>query len=372
MFLVVHPAPSPARPSGRAPGPYPAGVTETQAEPAATPGASGPDAPTSTARPRPAVGVAVLAVVAFVAVGAALVWRSTSSDPRPAGEAASEPGWALTFSDEFDGEQVDEAKWYVADERRGDEVESPKQSTCLREQNVSVTEGRLVMRTQRADGACAGGQAHSGAGLNTADRFEQAGGRFEVRARWTHPGNYLWGGFWTHGNTGPSWTRENPSEIDVFEYIGKDAEPNLSRFKPAIHYDYTCDGTCGVQNVAHQPYDVTEWHTYAVEWRPTEVADPTTMQIRFSLDDRLITVFDRDGAWRVEPDGRLVQEIEGGWENGAAPFPNPFGLDRPHRLVLSAWVGAPGVDPATVAAGFVPSGGEAALEVDHVRVYAWR
>jgi len=300
------------------------------------------------------------------AAAPALVLGPTTPSPT-APATPTRPGWRLTFADEFDGTAVDTTKWNVYDEAEGGQVESPKASTCPLARNVSVRDGILVMRTQEANGACAGGQAQSGAGLNTWGTFSQAGGRFEVRGRWTHRGNYLWGGFWTHGVVGPGWTRDNASEIDVWEYIGKDAEPNISRFKPAIHYDYTC--TCGSQSVPHPAYDVTAWATYAVEWEPTDPSDPTTMQIRFLVDDRPIAVFDRAGTWRVQPDGTRVLVAAGGWGNAKGPFPNPFGLDRPQQLVLSAWVGAHGVDAATVARGYQPAGGHADLEVDHVRVY---
>ncbi len=209
---------------------------------------------------------------------------------------------------------------------------------------MSVGGGKLVMRTQKANGGCAGGQAQSGAGMNTWGHFEQAGGRFVARGRWTQAGNYLWGGFWTHGNGGPGWTKTNPTEIDTWEYIGKDAEPNMHRFKPAIHYNYTCEGACGMQNLQYLDYDVTAWHEYAVEWEPTDPADPTTMQIRFYLDGHQIALFDEHGTWRVTPAGPRCSRSPAAGRTPAGAFPNPFGMDRPHKLILSAWVGAPGVD----------------------------
>lgn len=300
---------------------------------------------------------------------------TTGTPPPPAPTPTTPPappapvGWKLSFSDEFNGSSVDPAKWNVYDQSKGDSVESPKATTCPRADNVSVGGGKLVMRTRKANGSCLGGQAQSGAGMNTWGRFEQAGGRFVARGRWTHSGNYLWGGFWTHGNGGAGWTKSDPTEIDTWEYIGKDAEPNISRFKPAIHYNYTCEGTCGMQNLQYLDYDVTAWHEYAVEWEPTDPADPTTMQIRFYLDGAQIALFDRHGTWRVTPTGTKVLVVAGGWQNPGGAFPNPFGMDRPHKLILSAWVGAPGVASSTVNAGYAPAGGHADLEIDYVRVY---
>jgi beta-glucanase (GH16 family) len=275
----------------------------------------------------------------------------------------------LAWSDEFSGTTVDRTKWNVYDEAGPwHSVESPKTTTCPKASNVTVGGGILVMRTQKANGTCAGGQPHTGAGLNTWGKFAQAQGRFEARVRWTHTGNHLWGGFWTHANGGAGYDPSMGSELDIFEYIGKNAEPNISRFKPAIHHDYTCTPKC-MQNVPYTGHDVTAWHTYAVEWEPAVPGDPTSTQIRFFLDGRQIAQFDRAGAWAVNPDGTRVLVHQGAWTNPNGPFPTPFGPDRAHKIILSAWVGAPGVDPTTAARSYNPTGGHADLQVDWVRVY---
>ncbi len=289
--------------------------------------------------------------------------------PTPTTQPTDPDDWDLSWSDEFDGARVDPTKWNVYDEGTPwGSVESPKASTCPKASNVSVTGGLLVMRTRKANGTCAGGQAQSGAGMNTWGKFEQAQGRFEARARWTTTGNYLWGGFWTHANGGPGYDKSKASELDVFEYIGKDAEPNISRYKPAIHFNYTCNPKC-MQNVPVNGHDVTAWHTYAVEWEPTVAGDATSTQIRFYLDDVQVAQFDRFGAWAVNPNGTKVLVHQGSWTNDHGPFPTPFGPDRAHKITLSAWVGAPLVDAATVARGYDPPGGTADLQIDWVRVY---
>jgi hypothetical protein len=245
---------------------------------------------------------------------------------------------------------------------------STKATACPKRSNVLLRDGILVMQTRKANGACYGGQAQSGAALTSWGKFEQAQGRFEARVRWTAKGNYLWGGFWTHANGGPGYDKSDGSELDIFEYIGKTAEPNLNRYKPAIHFNYTCNPKC-MQSVPIERHDVTAWHTYAVEWEPAVAGDPMSTQIRFFLDDRLVAQFDRFGAWAVNASGTKVMVNQGGWTNPNGPFPMPFGPDRAHKIMLSATVGAPSVDPATVARGFDPPGGVAALEVDWVRVY---
>ena len=91
--------------------------------------------------------------------------------------------------------------------------------------------------------------------------------------------------------------------------------------------------------------------------------------IRFYEDGVQTAQFDRFGAWQVNPNGTKVLVLQGGWTNTNGPFPTPFGPDRAHRIILSAWVGAPGLDAATIARGYDPPGGVADFQVDWVRVY---
>jgi beta-glucanase (GH16 family) len=245
---------------------------------------------------------------------------------------------------------------------------STKSTACPKASNATVSGGLLVLRTRKANGACAGGQAQSGAALTTFNKFEQAQGRFEARVRWTTTGNNLWGGFWTSANGGPGYDKTKASELDIFEYIGKTSAPNINRYKPAIHFNYTCTPKC-MQSVPVNDHDVTAWHTYAVEWEPTVAGDPASTQIRFSMDGRLVAQFDRFGAWQVNSYGTKVLVQQGAWTNPNGPFPTPFGPDRAHKIRLSATVGDPLVDAATVARGYNPPGGTADLQVDWVRIY---
>lgn len=313
-------------------------------------------------------GAASTSTAPRLEVGAGTTPPPTTA-PAPTTQPSGPDDWNLSWSDEFNGTRVDATKWNVYDEGTPwGSVESPKASTCPKASNVSLSGGILTLRTRKANGACAGGQAQSGAGLNTWGKFEQAQGRFEVRARWTATGNNLWGGFWTHANGGPGYDKTKASEIDVFEYIGKTAQPNISRYKPAIHFNYTCNPKC-MQNVPINGHDVTRWHTYAVEWEPTTPGDPMSTQIRFYQDGVQTAQFDRFGAWSVSPNGTKVLVQQGMWTNVNGPFPTPFGPDRAHKIVLSAWVGAPATDAATIARGYDPPGGVADFQVDWVRVY---
>lgn len=294
--------------------------------------------------------------------------------------------WKLTFSDEFNGASVDTTKWNVYDENKSgyNSVESPKASTCPKESNVSVSGGILKMKVQKSNGTCNGGQAQSGAGMNTFGKFDQSMGRWEARVRWSEKGNYLWGGFWTAGNynkampNGQTYSKEKASEIDIFEYIGKGSEPFMSRFKPALHTDYTAKDT--MRNFVVSPIDVTAWHTYAVEWEQLDPTDPMSMTITAFLDGKAVGFFDKQGTWAINANGTksLVSNKQWNAHRAGDPdlaFPNPFNAGRKHLIILSAWAGAPQTDATTVANGFNPSlkadgTRHASVEFDFVRVYS--
>lgn len=287
--------------------------------------------------------------------------------------------WKLTFSDEFSGSSIDTTKWNVYDEDNPwNSVSSPKSTTCPESSNLVVSSGTLKMNMKRSQGECKGKQPASGAELNTLNKFTQSGGKWEVRSRLSDAGNYLWTGFWTTGNfndpeTGFVYAKNKASEIDIMEYIGKNAEPNISRFKPAVHTNYTCSHNNGCESMLNHPYngiDVTQWHTYALEWGQSNPSDPTTVELKFFIDSKLIMQFDKTGITTFSANGTKTKVNNKTWVSGTSdPFPAPFNIGRKHMIHLSAWVGAPSTDPATSMAAFNPKTGIATYEVDYVRVY---
>ena len=130
-------------------------------------------------------------------------------------------------------------------------------------------------------------------------------GRFEIRARIPNEGRVAWPAFWlfggTHYDNGSSLYGEDSTEIDIFEFTGYEANRftrNLHNYFSYSHWtslygqpedhqhleectDDSWTPTCNYHRdvdedkmVIHHYHDqklgfeVGQWHTYAVEWRP--------------------------------------------------------------------------------------------------------
>ncbi len=175
-------------------------------------------------------------------------------------------GWTLTWQDEFDGDAVDTDKWEVL--TRKNNFNNEKQY-YLPEQ-ASIVDGKL--RITATDEPFDGRQYRS---ARLESWFEQAYGRFEVRARIpTTKG--IWPAIWLLPRSKP-WP--HGGEIDIMEHKG--SEPHV--VSSAYHFA----NAQGNHQYVTQRYQTTEngspvvwpdgFHVYAVEWEPDE--------LRFYVDD---------------------------------------------------------------------------------------
>ena len=245
--------------------------------------------------------------------------------------------WRCTFSDDFDGSALDGTKWAVTQTghtgfRFGGEcyVDDPA--------NVSVEDGRLDL-TVRSVGepfTCrstvdAFRTRYTGAMVTTAKRFDQAYGRFEVRARFlaartTGLHSAIW--LWPRARTYGAWPRSG--EIDIAEYYTRYPD----RVIPYVHYasgrpDPTVtNGRCRVNGP-------DRFHTYTAEWTPDAIT------IAFDGQVCMTTRWDQPGPQRKP-----------------APFDRPFHLN----LTQALGIGQNAFDPKRTP---LP----ATMQVDHVRVW---
>jgi len=242
--------------------------------------------------------------------------------------------WVCAFSDEFSGSSLNSSKWMVATTAGTGFM---TRDTCYVDSssNVTVRQGMLnvVARKQSNSFVCDRGSAdfttkRTGGVVTSYGRFTQAYGRFDFRAKypstrlagfdgnlWLYPQPQTYGGWPASG------------EIDVAEHWSGHGDLVV----PGIHYSgSTRDDiawTCTVN-------DVRQFHTYSVEWKPTEM--------RFLFDGNLC--FRR--SWTP---------------NSPLQSPQPF--DKPFYILLSQGFG----DPYYSFAPNLPSSGT--LAVDWVRVY---
>lgn len=238
--------------------------------------------------------------------------------------------WKLVWQDEFDGGQIDPAKWqFEVNARGGGNNELQYYVT----NNAQVQDGLLLIEARKeAYAGPEGTRAYTSSRLRTKGLADWKYGRFEIRAKlptgqgywpaiWMLPTDNVYGG-WPHSG-----------EIDIMELIGHKPDmvhgtlhyANRQR-KHAYHGTNT---TLAVGTFADA------FHVFSLDWEP--------------------------GVMRWYLDNQLYQ-TQTHWTSGTNTFPAPF--DQRFHLILNLAVGGnwPGnPDAKTV----FPQ----ALIVDYVRVY---
>lgn len=170
-------------------------------------------------------------------------------------------GWTLTFSDEFDGPEVDTSKWEVLSRKNSHNNEK---QYYLPEQ-ASIVDGMLRITTTN--------QPHDGKLYRSArleSWFTQAYGRFEVRAKipttkgiwpaiWLLPRNTRW----PHGG-----------EIDIMEHHGS----NPLGVSTAIHFaddegkhKFVYENYTATNNQDQPVHWPNGFHVYSTVWTPTDI-----------------------------------------------------------------------------------------------------
>ena len=176
--------------------------------------------------------------------------KSPNLPPLPAGQQ-----WRLVWSDEFDGKELDPAKWNI----QGDHVR--KGGMWLKKCSLLDGRGNLqLLATKEADGTYGTGA------VNTKGKFEHKHGLWMARMQMPkQPG--FWSAFWLMGNAVGKVGDEgmDGTEIDVIEYPKRTGELNM-----AVHWDgYGKEHQ--VRGTRHFDKSFTEgFHTYAVHWNEKE------------------------------------------------------------------------------------------------------
>lgn len=272
----------------------------------------------------------------------------------------SPTGWKLVWSDEFDGDAVDPAKWdfdigngffdYRTHAWISGWGNEELQYYTKNPDNVFVRDSLLHIRALKES---LHGCGYTSARLKTRRRdgtplFTKQYGRFEVRAKVPH-GKGMWPALWLLPQDDAYGPWAASGEIDIMEIVGERPQEYLG----TIHFGSTFPKRELVTHV-HQfagGSTVSEFHVYAVEWEPGE--------IRWLVDGVL---WAKQSFWWSCSKQR---NGKGSVARSAAdlnPWPAPF--DQPFYLVMNVAVGGnfPGV-PNT-ATQF-----PADLVIDYVRVY---
>lgn len=194
----------------------------------------------------------------------------------PHGKKLDMDKFELIWSDEFDGDKLDETKWDGHFVKDGQTV--TRKGGYWNKELANVSGGNLSISTKYLENGVDGkGPAgwYSYA-LDTNGHYDQTYGYFEVRCI-LPKGSGLWSAFWLlcDGMTDVTNGGINGAEIDVFEscfYSQKNG-----KFKNSVSSNIHIDGygdehqsknICNSLVYANNPYE--EFNTYGLEWNENE------------------------------------------------------------------------------------------------------
>lgn len=161
-----------------------------------------------------------LVVAAWLICG---VCYGGSVDPAsPVGEGPT--GSSLVFSDEFNGPELDRAKWNLGINKKN--IQNTSVHCMYQIENISFREGKLVFTQKRETPPLTGKTYgatreynYSSGGINATENFLLKNDMY-VELRVKLPDNDAgYGAFWTMSEKVGDWKPEDLLEIDMFEFI---------------------------------------------------------------------------------------------------------------------------------------------------------
>ncbi|HWD88705.1 MAG TPA: glycoside hydrolase family 16 protein [Mucilaginibacter sp.] len=164
----------------------------------------------------------------------------------------TDPIYSLVWSDEFDGPNIDDAKWNF--ETGGGGWGNAEQE-YYQPDNATISNGNLVITVKKES---VGGESYTSSRMTTQNKFSQTYGRVEARIK-LPVGVGMWPAFWMLGNNIGTVNWPTCGEIDIMEHINTDS---------LIHGSLHWNGGNTSQQLTSSPSD---YHIYAVEWDSSEV-----------------------------------------------------------------------------------------------------
>lgn len=192
---------------------------------------------------------------------------SGCSDRKVEDNPPEEQAYVLTWSDEFDGENIDDTKWDKPESNRRNNPDGPD-GWWDKEDSYLDGKGNLVIRVRKIDNKNDDSDPYdySTGAIRSEGRFQQKFGKFEIRCHLPEQAGW-WVAFWLHsptvGNVNDSG--EDGTEIDIFEGFGY-----TDRLNFALHWDgYGEDHKS--ENFKKTIDGIRDgFHTYTLEWTEEE------------------------------------------------------------------------------------------------------
>jgi len=165
--------------------------------------------------------------------------------------------WALIWSDEFDGNQLDGSKWIQETGGNG-WGNNESQYYTSGTNNMSFSQGQLIITAKKEQ---FGFNAYTSAKISTKGKFSTRYGKIESRISCPQ-GKGLWPACWMLGTSIDQVSWPACGEIDIMEHINTEMK---------IH------GTAHWDNMGHQYWggiianDPADFHDYSIVWDSTKI-----------------------------------------------------------------------------------------------------
>ena len=175
--------------------------------------------------------------------------------------------WVLSWSDEFDGPNIDTSKWTLEVGNNNGWGNNELQYYTNLSQNSFIKDGSLVIQALNQSYE---GFQYTSARITTQNKFSTTYGKIEIRAILPY-GDGIWPAFWMLGDNINQVGWPACGDIDIMELIGKDPTEIFGSLHMA-----GADFTAAYSNPEGFS---SRFHTYAIDWQPN--------YINFYVDDVL-------------------------------------------------------------------------------------
>ncbi len=171
--------------------------------------------------------------------------------------------WTLVWSDEFDGQAIDESKWTFV-QGGGGYGNNELQNYTGRPENARIEEGILVIEARKESFQ---GNSYTSAKMSTQAKAAWTFGKFEIRAQLPE-GQGLWPAFWmmpADSAVYGAWPAGG--EIDFMEYLGHETD----KIYGTLHFGNPHGHKQGTYTLTNGQTFADSYHVYGLEWEPNEI-----------------------------------------------------------------------------------------------------
>ncbi|MEO9462816.1 MAG: glycoside hydrolase family 16 protein [Marinomonas sp.] len=277
-------------------------------------------------------------------------------------EPASEQGWKLVWSDEFDAPEIDRTKWAFDVDCWGGGNEERQ---CYRDDpaNASISDGKLIitalkgehtgpalpphMRAEADKPDATATKPYTSARLVTRGLHSWRYGRIEVRAKLPQ-GQGTWPAIWMLPEDSAYGTWAASGEIDIMETVNLGVEcadcpgGKESTILGTLHFGSEWPNNSLDSSEMYAPQVLDGFHTFGIIWAPGV--------IEWTLNGKVFARKEQASWWSSNSD------------TAEAPF------DKPFHLILNLAIGG-GLPEKRNGGGVDPANFPKDMQIDWVRVW---